>query len=340
MRIVGGNSKAFYGRPADGVRLDVRSLSGVSSYEPSELVVTARAGTTLKELEAALDEHQQFLPFDPPRYAVGGTVGGMVAAGLAGPSRASVGSVRDHVLGLTLLNGRAEVLTFGGQVAKNVAGYDVSRLMVGALGILGVICEVSIKVLPQPKALLTLRFDCAEGEARQRLDGWASQALPLNASAWIDGQLMVRLCGARAAVAEAAKRLGGEALEPDAARRWWDGIRDQQHPFFGVAPAQLAAGERVWRVCVPRTAGALALDGTQLLEWHGAQRWWRTRSDVATIRRVATAARGHATLFRGPAGEADVFQPLSTALLKIHQGLKRSFDPHSLFNPGRLYAEL
>jgi glycolate oxidase FAD binding subunit len=201
--IRGGGTKAFYGGMPRGEPLDVTGLAGISSYEPTELVVTVRGGTLLSDLEAALGAQGQCLPFEPPRYSSGGTVGGMVAAGLSGPARANVGAVRDHVLGVTLLNGRAEVLTFGGQVAKNVAGYDVSRLVVGSLGILGVICEASLKVLPVNRASATLRFDWDERRALEKLKLWASQPLPINASAWHEGQLHVRLAGAAAAVSAA-----------------------------------------------------------------------------------------------------------------------------------------
>src|ERR1700691_1965451 len=219
--ICGGDTKRFYGESPAGAPLDVTPLSGISCYEPTELVVTARAGTPLRDLEAALQEHGQCLPFEPPRFAPGGTVGGMVASGLSGPARASVGSVRDHVLGVTLLNGRGEILTFGGQVTKNVAGYDVSRLMVGSLGILGIICDVSLKVLPRSVATETLSFDWDEAQALETMCRWAAQPLPINATAWHADQLRVRLAGARAAVAAACERLGGERLDASEAGAWW-----------------------------------------------------------------------------------------------------------------------
>jgi len=340
LQIRGGGTKDFYGEPARGVPLEVTGLAGISSYEPTELVVTARAGTPLAELEAALEESGQCLPFEPPRFGVGGTVGGMVAAGLSGPARASVGSVRDHVLGLTLLNGRGEVLTFGGQVAKNVAGYDVSRLLAGSLGILGVICEVSLKVLPVSPAAATLRFDCDEAQALERLTQWASQPLPLNASAWCDGQLYVRLAGAGAAVDAACSGLGGSVLAPDAARALWQGLRDQSAAYFAVDAAEPAGGERLWRLSVPARAPQLRLPGRQLIEWHGAERWWRTAAPAAVVRAAAAQAGGHATLMRGAKGSDAVFTPLGEVLMRIHRALKQAFDPAGIFNPGRLYAEL
>jgi glycolate oxidase FAD binding subunit len=338
--IRGGGTKVFYGGPPQGEPLDVTGLKGISSYEPTELVVTARAGTLLADLEAALAEQGQCLPFEPPRFSAGGTVGGMAAAGLSGPARASVGSVRDHVLGVTLLNGQGDVLTFGGQVAKNVAGYDVSRVLVGSLGILGVLCEVSIKVLPVARATATLCFDCTEMEALAQLNVWASQPLPINASAWHEGRLHVRLAGAQAAVGAACGKLGGDALAPDAMRAWWLGIRDHTHDFFVLSQPELAAGECLWRLSVPATAGPLELQGRQFIEWQGAERWWRTRSDARQVRGAAASVGGHATLIRGVDKSAGAFAPVSEALMRIHRGLKQSFDPACVFNPGRLYAGL
>jgi glycolate oxidase FAD binding subunit len=338
--IRGGGTKDFYGEPATGEPLKVAGLAGISSYEPSELVVTARAGTLLADLEAALAECGQCLPFEPPRFSPGGTVGGMVAAGLAGPARASIGSVRDHVLGVTLLNGRGEVLTFGGQVAKNVAGYDVSRLMAGSLGILGVICEVSLKVLPISRATRTLCFEWDESRALEQLNLWASQPLAVNASAWHEGRLYVRLAGAAAAVTAAGNKLGGAALAPEAAGLWWMSLRDHGQEFFALSPADLARGERLWRLSVPATAAPLKLPGRQFIEWNGAERWWRTAADARELRAAAAKAGGHATLIRGADKSSGVFAPLSDVLLRIHQGLKRAFDPARVFNPGRLYAGL
>ncbi len=338
--ICGGGTKRFYGELPVGTPLEVTPLSGISSYEPTELVVTARAGTPLRDLEAALEEHGQCLPFEPPRFAPGGTVGGMVAAGLSGPARASVGSVRDHVLGVTLLNGRAELLTFGGQVTKNVAGYDVSRLVVGSLGILGVICDVSLKVLPRGVATQTLSFEWSESRALEALTQWAGQPLPINASAWHRGLLRLRLAGARAAVAAACERLGGERLEASAAHDWWTGVRDQSAEFFSLARPALEPGEALWRLSVPAVTAALTLPGEQFIEWGGAQRWWRTPAEAVAVRDAAARAGGHATLMRGTDRSQGVFTPLSAVLMRTHQALKQAFDPARIFNPGRLYQGL
>jgi FAD/FMN-containing dehydrogenase len=338
--ICGGGTKRFYGGLPAGAPLDVTPFSGVTCYEPTELVVTARAGTPLRDLEAALHEHGQCLPFEPPRFAPGGTVGGMVAAGLSGPPRASVGSVRDHVLGVTLLNGRGEILTFGGQVTKNVAGYDVSRLIAGSLGILGVICEVSLKVLPTSVATETLSFDWDEARALESLNRWAAQPLPINASAWHAGVLRVRLAGARAAVAAAVKRLGGERLEPSADHDWWVGVRDQTAEFFSLEEKTLARGESLWRLSLPAVTAKIELPGEQFIEWGGAQRWWRTAAQPAAVRDAAARAGGHATLMRGADRSQGVFTPVSAVLMRTHQTLKQAFDPARIFNPGRLYQGL
>jgi glycolate oxidase FAD binding subunit len=338
--IRGGGTKAFYGGAPIGDVLDLRPLAGISSYEPSELVVTVRAGTPLAELEAVLAEQGQCLPFEPPRFAPGGTVGGMVAAGLAGPARAAVGGVRDYVLGATLLNGRAELLSFGGQVMKNVAGYDVSRLLAGSMGILGAICEVSLKVLPVAAATLTLRHDADQADAIRRLNEWGGQPLPLHASAWWDGTLVLRLSGAAAAVAAAQQKIGGELIPPGLAAAFWAGLRDHRDEFFAGAARAVEGGATLWRLSVPATTAPLALSGEQLLEWGGAQRWLCTSAPASALRELAAAVGGHAVSFRAHDRRADTFAPLKPPLDRIHRDLKQAFDPDRVFNPGRLVPGL
>jgi glycolate oxidase FAD binding subunit len=339
LRIVGGGTKDFYGGALDGETLDVKPLAGISNYEPSELVVTVRGGTLLPDLEAALAEQGQWLAFEPPRYVARGTVGGMVAAGLAGPARASAGAVRDHVLGATLLNGRGQVLTFGGQVMKNVAGYDVSRTLAGSMGVLGVICEVSLKVLPRPAASATIRFECDQAEALRRLNAWAGEPLPISASAWWSGMLVLRLAGARAAVESAMAQLGGEPIDPALAATFWTGLRDHGDEFFATAARACDKGAMLWRLGLPSTAPPLTLPGQQLVEWGGAQRWLNSRVSAAQVRDAASALGGHATLFRANDKSAGVFHPLSDAQARIQRALKDSFDPDHVFNRGRLYAD-
>lgn len=335
LRIRGGGSKDWYGQAVQGDILDTRAYSGIVDYEPTELVITARCGTPLREIEAALLEKRQMLAFEPPHFGPGATLGGTVAAGLSGPRRASSGALRDFVLGARLLDGKGDVLAFGGQVMKNVAGYDVARLLAGSLGTLGLLLEVSVKVLPLPVAETTLRFSLAEPDALRMLNEWAGRPLPISASCWLDGVLALRLSGARAAVDDAVRSLGGEIM-PDCARFWAD-VREQRHAFFAGTPKDDAP---LWRLSLPSTTGALALGSGQLIEWGGAQRWLRAPGDTDTARRIraaAAAAGGHATLFRGGDKSVGVFQPLAPAIARIHARLKAGFDPAGIFNPGRMY---
>lgn len=339
VRIRGGGSKDFYGERLEGEVLATTGLAGVVSYEPSELVVTVRAGTPLAELEQLLAARGQCLPFEPPHFGPGATVGGMVAAGLSGPARASVGSVRDYVLGLRLVNGRGEALVFGGQVMKNVAGYDVSRLMAGALGTLGLITEVSLKVLPVAPAEATLRFRVDQATALRNLNAWGGQPLPLNASCWVEeqgaaGTLYLRLRGAVAAVDAACRTLGGERLDHETAAPQWQALREQRLPWFAEDPAR-----ELWRLSVPQTAPVLELPEAPLVEWHGAQRWVRVApADGPRVREAALRAGGHATLFRTPRPDASArLTPLPEVLAALHERLKQQFDPAGIFNRGRLY---
>jgi len=334
LRIRGGGTKDFYGEALDGEVLDTRAHAGIVSYEPTELYVTARCGTPLAELERTLDEKNQMLAFEPPQFGDGSTVGGMVAAGLSGPRRAQAGAVRDFVLGTRIIDGRGEHLRFGGQVMKNVAGYDVSRLMAGSLGTLALITEVTLKVLPKPIAELSLRFEMPQAAAIARLNEWAGRPLPISASAWHDKVLTLRLSGAFPAIAAAREKLGGEAVADVEAREFWQSVRDHSHPFF--------QGD-VWRIALPSTTAPLALPGSPFIEWNGGLRWLCTDNDAPAIRAAAKAAGGSATLFRGD-GElkrsAGVFDPLPVALARVHERVKQAFDPAGIFNPGRLYPGL
>ena len=342
--IRGGGTKEFYGEAPYGELLDTRTLSGISSYEPSELVVTARCGTPLAELEQALREQGQCLAFEPPRHGAGGTVGGMVAAGLAGPSRAAVGSVRDYVLGATLLSGKGEVLSFGGQVIKNVAGYDVSRLLAGSMGTLGLILEVSLKVLPSTPGNATLSFDLDQATALERLNLWGGQPLPLNASCWLEengtGTLYLRLRGAVAAVEAACNKLGGERMPNAQAAPDWQHARDHQLPWF----KERKDTQDLWRLSLPQTTPVLDLPNSQLIEWHGGQRW--VRADAAQgqqLRSMAKNAGGYATLFIAACARKQEatgrFDTLKSPLDRIHRELKREFDPVGVFNPHRMHRD-
>ena len=351
LRLRGGGSKDFYGQTLQGEVLSTRELGGIMSYEPSELVVRVRSGTRLAEVEAVLAEKGQCLPFEPPHFSENSTIGGMVAAGLSGPARATVGAVRDYILGVNLINGKGEYLSFGGQVMKNVAGYDVSRLMAGSLGTLGLMTDVSLKVLPVAPAETTLRFVLEEALALQKLNAWAGQPLPINASCWVvdNGQptLYVRLRGAVAAVESASQRLlaevSGTRLDDAQTRADWAKARDLLLPWFANG---FARGEALWRLSVPATTPPLQL-GETLIEWLGAQRWVflppGDTSAAINLRAKAQAVGGSATLFVEPSGKhaanAQVFDALKAPLDRISRELKRQFDPAGIFNRARLYPD-
>ena len=354
LHIQGGNTKHFYGEHNPShVVLDTREHAGVVSYEPSELVVTVRAGTPLAQLEQLLETQGQCLAYEPPHFGASATVGGMVAAGLAGPSRANVGGVRDHVLGAKLINGLGEELTFGGQVMKNVAGYDVSRVLAGSMGTLGLITEVSLKVLPVAPAEATLVCKLSQHDALELLHRWGGQALPLNASAWLhdstahpaQDMLFVRLRGAVAAVESACPRmiadvqaLGGSAsrMENTQAANDWQAGREQTLPFFHAPSPDVC----LWRLSLPQTAPVLSLPYATYIEWHGGLRWvWAPASAATQLRQAAQQAGGHATLFRrAQTGAADtqVFSEIPAVQQRIQRELQKQFDPHGVFNTGRL----
>ncbi len=334
LQLRGSGSKDFLGHAANGAPLDLRDHAGIVRYAPDELVLTARAGTPLAQIEAALAEHGQMLGFEPPHHGAGATLGGTLAAGLSGPRRASAGAARDFVLGVRVLDGRGQVLRFGGEVIKNVAGYDVARLMVGAFGTLGAILEASLRLVPRPRAERTLALELDADAALERLRDWSQRPLPISASAIDGGRLHLRLSGADAAVRAAASEIGGETVGDGA--RLWHSLREQTHAFF-------ADPRPLWRLSVAPATPLADLGGPQLVEWQGAQRWLTSDADPARLRAAAAAGGGHATRFRaGADGTAveHVFHPLPPPMLALHRRLKAEFDPHGLFNRGRLYPEL
>lgn len=333
LRIKGNGTKDWYGQSLQGEVLDTTAYSGIIAYDPTELVITARAGTSLREIGKALSEKNQMLAFEPPRFDGLATIGGIVASGLSGPRRQAVGAVRDFVLGAVLMDGKADVLHFGGQVMKNVAGYDVSRLLTGSMGTLGLILEVSIKVLPRPVAQQSLQFAMTQEQALHQLNVWGGQPLPLSASCWHNGMLAIRLSGAQAAVDAAIKKMGGDALpEPE---KFWDRLREQEHAFFDGVMQDKEHG--LWRLSVPSVAPVLNLQGEQCIEWGGAQRWLKTTASASAVRAAAEQAGGHATLFKGGDKSVGVFHPLQPAVERIHRNLKNAFDPAGIFNPGRMF---
>jgi glycolate oxidase FAD binding subunit len=331
LAIQGGNSKHFYGRVTKGEPLSVRDHRGIIDYTPSELVVSVRAGTPLAELQSVLDREGQMLPFEPPHFAETATVGGCIASGLSGPRRPYTGAVRDFVLGVNCINGKGEILHLGGQVMKNVAGYDLSRTLTGSLGTLAVLLDVHLKVLPRPAQQITLVHNCSADTAVVNLNQWAGQPLPLSGGCYMEGKLYVRLSGMIEGVQAAASKIGGEPL--DNATHFWEQLREQQLPFFsGAAP--------LWRLSVPAATKPPVLNAATLIDWGGAQHWLRSDLPADTIRSAVTAAGGHATLFRGGDRSGAVFQPLQPAMLALHQRLKSTMDPAGIFNPGRMYPEL
>jgi glycolate oxidase FAD binding subunit len=334
LRVVGGDSKRFYGRPVEARTLAVGGHRGIVRYDPAELVITARCGTPLAEIEAMLAQHGQCLPFEPPAYGDTATLGGTIAAGLAGPARVARGPVRDHVLGARLLTGDGRVLRFGGEVMKNVAGYDVSRLLVGSLGILGVMLDVSIKVLPRPPAALTVQSPTTPRDALGRVQALSRRGLPLTASFWCDGMLNLRFEAAPASLEAIADSLGGTRMPASDARAFWVEVREQRHAYFNRAAGPL------WRYWVPATSEPSRWPLDRLaFEWHGAQRWVVGEPCDA----AADVPRGVKTLFRPlatPPGTDEVFAPLAPSLLPLHRAIKAAFDPQGILNPGRMYREL
>jgi len=327
----GGDSKTFYGGTTRGEPLVVTNHRGITHYAPTELVVTARAGTPLKELERALAKHRQMLPFEPPHFGDNATLGGTIACGLAGPRRPFAGAARDFVLGVKLLNGRGEILRFGGEVMKNVAGYDLSRLMCGALGTLGVLLEVSLKVLPQPAHHVTVREAMPVDHALESMNRLAGTPLPLSAAGHDGEHRCLRLSGAREAVDAARATLGGEVI--DDGDGFWEGLREQRHEFFQSGPP-------LWRIAQAPASRLLDLAGDWFIDWGGAQRWLVSDAPADDIRTAAETVGGHATLFRANgADDVERFHPLPPALKTLHRNLKLALDPQGILNPGRLYTD-
>lgn len=333
LHIRGGGTKDFYGRRVDEgcTAVDVTPHQGVVAYEPTELAITVRTGTPLAQVRSLLAEQGQQLPFEPPAFGPGATIGGVVATGLSGPRRPFMGAVRDAVLGVKIINGRGEILEFGGRVMKNVAGYDVSRLMAGAMGGLGLMLEVSLKVLPVAPQTLTLTQSVDAATALDNMRRWGRLALPVTGLAHTAGTLFVRLGGGEEALTAARREIAGDELPTGDA--FWEDLREQRLDFF-QDPRPL------WRVSIPPATPEFSLRGDTLTDWGGALRWVKTDMPAGEIRDMAAEAGGHATWFRGHDGLADVFQPLPEVLMRLHHNVKQALDPQGIFNPGRLYSGL
>ncbi len=327
LRIQGSNSKAFLGRIVAGEVLDTRTHRGIVSYDPTELVITARCGTPLPELAEVLDDAQQMLACEPPAFGEDATVGGMIACGLSGPRRPWSGSVRDFVLGTRVINGHGKHLRFGGEVMKNVAGYDLSRLMVGSYGALGVVTEVSLKVLPKPRQCLSISLEMNSDHALLRLAEWGQQPLPISAACHDGQRLHLRLEGGEGSVAAARDRLGGELLDAS----YWEDLNEHRLSFFDE-------DQPLWRLSLPHNTPRLSLPGVQLIDWGGAQRWLKSEAQASFIRKIVGEVGGHVTCYSHGLIDSP-FQPLPAALMHYHRNLKQQLDPRGIFNPGRLYAE-
>lgn len=332
--IIGRNTKKWYGGLQQGSVLSLAEHTGIVSYESTELVVTVRAGTTLQELNAVLLASGQCLPFEPPNFGKSASLGGTIACNFSGPARPYVGSARDYVLGCTLLNGKGEMLKFGGQVMKNVAGYDVARLMAGSMGTLGVILDISLKVLPLPESEITLVQALDQATALTTLQQYGLKPYPITGAYWYDGQLYVRLAGATGAVKQARSHIVGDVVEQG--KVLWQQLRDHQSEFF-------QRQGNLWRLSVPADTPPLALAGDCLVDWGGAQRWLWSEQTPEAIRAFIEPYGGYATLFRtndeSLRASGNVFHPLSPSLLRYHQQLKQAFDPHGIFNRQRMYLE-
>jgi glycolate oxidase FAD binding subunit len=331
LQLRGGGSKDGMGEVVQGEVFDTRAYAGVVAYEPSELVITVCCGTPLAEVEKTMHDAGQMLAFEAPYAKHGATIGGAFASGLSGPRRPYSGAVRDFVLGAEIIDGKGDYLRFGGQVMKNVAGFDVSRLQCGAWGTLGLVTQVSFKCLPLPKAQTTLRMDLTAAQFMSHCAKWASLPLPISGAAWMEGVARVRLSGAQAAVKSATEKLGGESVDDD---HWWADLRDQRLPFF-TQPTN----DALWRLSVKATA-PLDSHPPQIIDWSGAQRFVKSpAAQSQQIRALAEANGGHATLLSKNLSGVPRFHPMQPSVLAIHQRMKSTFDPYGIFNVGRLHAD-
>lgn len=335
LRIIGGDSKSFYGNLSEGKLLSVSAHTGIVEYEPNELVITVRAGTPLKEVKERLAAHGQMLAFEPPAYGDSATIGGTIACGFSGPGRLSAGSARDFVLGCKVLTGKGEVIEFGGKVIKNVAGYDVSRLMVGAMGTLGVLLEISLKVLPQPEKEITLAAAAKVSESIDIMNARAGQALPLTAACYDGEAVLLRFSSTEKGIKHALSMVAGDELKQGP--QFWQELNEHKHFFF-------EEDVPLWRLSLAPATLHLGIPGNWLFDWGGALRWFKTDATPKNVRDAVAAEGGHATLFRyhemwREQQEVSVFHPLPKALMSIHQKMKTAFDPEKILNRHRFYRD-
>ena len=328
LNIQAGNSKAFYGNHVDGQIIKTSDLDGIIEYQPSELYITAYASTSLQTIEDTLDEHNQILSFEPPHYSNSATIGGAIASGFSGPRRPYGDAIRDCILGTNIINGKGEYLSFGGKVMKNVAGYDVSRLMCGAFGTLGIITQASIKVQPKPKHECTLLFEFSEEQALNKIHSWLSELIPVTASYYENNHLWIRLSGLEKTLNNIHKQIGGEEISSN--KEFWQSIKNHQTDFFH-------SNTPLWRCIIPHNS-PFTINGDSSFEWNGSLRWIKSTETADTIFSACQKYRGHASLFRSSSKPTDCLAPMNPQLQTIHQKLKHAFDPEKILNPGRMYS--
>jgi len=340
LNIWGGATKSFLANSdrdqntAESIM--TRDHQGIINYEPRELVLTARSGTLLKVVQKILASNNQMLAFEPPAFGAQATLGGTIACALSGPRRPYTGAVRDYVLGVRLVNGRGEVMHFGGEVMKNVAGYDVSRLMTGAMGTLGLLLDVSLKVLPAPEVEMTLVQDLTPIAARKRMIELARLYLPVSAMSYVGRFLNIRLSGTQSTIAATVDKIGGETIHEH--ETLWRDVQEQLHPFF-------KSGKPLWRLSLPADNDWVDienyLDGDCLIDWGGALVWLISDEKPEKIFSHAETLGGHARLFRdNNGGVGSRLQPLSPGLLNWHKKIKHAFDPKGILNPGLMYKDV
>lgn len=348
LAIQGNGSKLFLIHQVPGQRLSTASHQGIVNYLPSELTITVRSGTLLSDLKEVLTENGQMLAFEPPQFSANATIGGTIAAGLSGPSRPFTGSARDFVLGCKIINGRGELLQFGGEVMKNVAGYDLSRLVTGSYGSLGLILEVSLKLLPLPSREQSISFSLQLNQFAHQVQRLLLSGYPITAACYLDGQAYIRLAGSEKGVAssyqEISQLLSKQKFQPQEINNlFWSELNEQQLSFFDQT-------QPLWRLSLPgKTENFeryISAEDKQLIDWGGALRWFYSNQSADKIRSDAQSLGGHAQLFRGNEMDSDELknvpkqQPLTPAIMKIHQQIKRAMDPHLILNHGCLYPEL
>jgi len=336
LQIVGGNTKAFYGNASHGEIISTTEHQGIVEYDPRELVITVRSGTTLKQVQQVLAEQGQMLGFEPPTFGGSATIGGTIACGFSGPRRPFAGSARDFVLGCKILTGKGEVIEFGGRVIKNVAGYDVSRLMVGALGTLGLLMEVSIKVVPMPESEITIVMPANVNEALDIMNARAGQPIPLSAASYDGETVILRFSSTENGIKAARDKISGDILHHG--NDYWRQLNEQVHFFF-------ADEYPLWRLSLAPATLHLGVPGSWLFDWGGALRWLKTDASIRDVRDAVAAEGGHATLFKNKEywlqdDDQSVFHPLSPSLMKFHHKLRTAFDTHKILNRHRLYRDV